>query len=50
MILTIYCGFFSLRLDLGTLLQKPSSDSESAFISQFNQQATESIKNSIGVS
>lgn len=41
---------FVFRLDLGALLQKPSNDTESAFISQFNQQATESIKNSIGVS
>lgn len=42
--------YFVFRLDLGALLQKPSNDTESAFISQFNQQATESIKNSIGVS
>lgn len=38
------------RLDLGALLQKPTSDpSEPAYITQYNQQATESIKNSIGI-
>ncbi|XP_060063765.1 ubiquitin-associated protein 2-like isoform X2 [Ylistrum balloti] len=38
------------RLDLGALLQKPTSEPpESAYITQYNQQATESIKNSIGI-
>ncbi|KAL5005522.1 hypothetical protein ScPMuIL_018978 [Solemya velum] len=40
------------RLDLGALMQKPqpTQSPESSFsISQYNQQATESIKNSIGI-
>ena len=41
------------RFDLGVLYPKhPQSDmnADTSYITQFNQQATESIKNSIGVS
>jgi hypothetical protein len=37
------------RIDLGTLLQKPSNESPDSYLTQYNQQATESIKNTIGV-
>ena len=37
------------RIDLGTLLQKPSNESPDSYLTQYNQQATESIKNTIGI-
>lgn len=37
------------RIDIGALLQKPSNESQDSYLSQYNQQATETIKNTIGI-
>ena len=47
----IITKLFVFRLDLGALLQKAQDPvTEAQYIAQYNQQATESLKNTIGVS
>ncbi|XP_052101253.1 ubiquitin-associated protein 2-like isoform X4 [Mytilus californianus] len=37
------------RIDIGVLLQKTTNESPESYLTQYNQQATESIKNTIGI-